>query len=141
MHDMTSLTIEKALAGQNSRIGPTYLSSDTDHPQTLNAQAILAATTGRAGDPAGARDQLAALVPVVERVLGPDHPHTLNIRAKLAIWTGEAGDAAGARDQLAALVPVVERVLGSEYPQTLNARADLAHWTGEADSSPGPAGD
>jgi hypothetical protein len=55
----------------------------------------LAATIGRAGDPVSARDQLAALVPVVERVLGPEHPHTRNTRADLARWIGEAGSSPG----------------------------------------------
>jgi len=44
--------------------------------------------TGEAGDAAGARDQLAALLPIRERVLGPEHPGTLNTRASLAYWTG-----------------------------------------------------
>jgi len=57
--------------------------------------------TGTAGDPAGARDQFAALLPAVERVLGPEHPDTLTARSSLAHWTGTAGDPAGARDQFA----------------------------------------
>jgi len=39
---------------------------------------------------AGARDQLAALLPTQERVLGPEHPDTLNARHNLARWTGQA---------------------------------------------------
>ena len=48
---------------------------------------------GEAGDPATARDQYAALLPIRERVLGAEHPDTLITRANLASWTGEAGDA------------------------------------------------
>ena len=88
--------------------------------------------TGEAGDAAGARDQLAALFPVRERVLGPEHPYTLATRHNLADWTGEAGDAAWARDQLAALLPIVERILGPEHPHTLAARGNLADWTRRA---------
>src|SRR5215472_4013719 len=88
--------------------------------------------TGETGDAAGARDQLAALVPTVERMLGPEHPETLTARSSLAHWTGRAGDAAAARDQLAALVPVVQRVFGPEHPETLTSRRYLAHWTGRA---------
>ena len=77
-----------------------------EHPDTLTARANLARWTGEAGDAAGARDQYAALLPVLERVLGPEHPDTLAARDNLAHWTGEAGDAAGARDQFAALLPV-----------------------------------
>jgi hypothetical protein len=63
-----------------------------DDRVTLGARANLALWAGRAGDPAGARDQYAALLPVDERVVGPDHPHTLTARANLAYYTGEAGD-------------------------------------------------
>ncbi len=83
-------------------------------------------------DAAGARDQCAALLPILERVSGAEHPHTLATRGSLADWTGAAGDAAGARDQCAALLPILERVSGAEHPDTLIARASLAHWTGAA---------
>jgi hypothetical protein len=100
-----------------------------EHPNTLAARAELASFTGNAGDAAAARDQLAALLPVYERVLGPEHPETLAARASLASFTGNAGDAAGARDQFAALLPMRERVLGPEHPETLAARANLGYWT------------
>ena len=87
--------------------------------------------TGRAGDPAGARDQFAALLPAREGS-GPEHPDTLAVRGNLAAWTGVAGDPAGARDQYAALLPVHERVLGGEHPDTLWTRHNLARWTGQA---------
>ena len=37
-----------------------------------------------------ARDQYAALVPVIERVSGAEHPDTLTTRANLARWTRQA---------------------------------------------------
>lgn len=83
----------------------------------------------RAGTVTGTRDQLAALLPVRERVLGPDHPVVLTMGYNFAYSTGKEGDAAGARDQLAALVPVRERVSGPEHPDTLTARNNLAVWT------------
>ena len=95
--------------------------------------------TGEAGDAAGARDQLAALLPIRERVLGPEHPDTLTTRHELARWTGQAGDAAGARDQFAALLPISERVLGPEHPDTLTARGNLAAGPGRRGMRPGPA--
>jgi len=58
-----------------------------------------------AGDPAAARDQLTALLPIRERVLGAEHPDTLDTRHILAYWTGMAGDPAAARDQLTPLPP------------------------------------
>ena len=54
----------------------------------LTGRANLAHWTGMAGDPAGARDQYAVLLPIEERVLGPDHPYTLLSRANLAHWGG-----------------------------------------------------
>ena len=58
-----------------------------------------------------------ALLPVLERVLGPEHPDTSGLRDEFARWTGEAGDAAAARDQYAALLPIRERVQGPEHPR------------------------
>jgi ABC-type multidrug transport system ATPase subunit len=90
-----------------------------------------------ADDPAAARNQYAALLPVEERVLGPEHRYTLTIRHELARWTGQAGDAAAARDQDAALLPVEERVLGPEHSDTLTDRHELARWTGQAERGSG----
>jgi hypothetical protein len=47
-----------------------------------------------AGDAAGTRDQLDALLRIRERVQGPGHPDTLTTRGNLAYWAGRAGDAA-----------------------------------------------
>ena len=40
---------------------------------------------------AGARNQLAVLLPVIEQVLGPEHPQTLAIRTNLNRWTRASG--------------------------------------------------
>jgi uncharacterized protein DUF4062/tetratricopeptide repeat protein len=111
-----------------------------EHPDTLAARYYLAYWTGEAGDAAGARDQLAALLPIYERVQGAEHPDTLNARHELARWTGAAGDAAGARDQFTALLPIRQRVQGAEHPHTLTTHHNLAYWTGEA-GDPGGARD
>ena len=95
---------------------------------------LVAAGLGPPGDAAGARDQFAALLPIMERVIDAEHPGTLTTRGDLANWTGPAGDAAGARDQFAALLPVRERVLGAEHPVTLATRLSLADWTGQAET-------
>ncbi len=109
-----------------------------EHPDALTTRHNVAVWTGYAGDAAGARDQLAALLPIRERVQGPEHPDTLTTRANLAAWTGQAGDAAGARDQLAVLLPIRERVQGPEHSGTLTTRNNLAYWTGRAgDAAPG----
>ena len=103
-----------------------------EHRDTLVARSNLARWTGEAGDPAAARDQFAALLPVLERALGPEHPETLTARGHVARWTGEAGNAAAARDRFAALLPVLERVHGPEHRKTLTARGSVVFWTGEA---------
>ena len=108
----------------------TSYAAGPEHPGFLAAQSELAYSAGQAGDPAAARDQFAALLPVAERVLGPEHPDTLAARASLAYWTGQAGDPAAARDQFAALLPVAERVLGPEHPDVLINRHNLANFTG-----------
>ena len=75
-------------------IADAYRDSDayeSEHPDTLGIRNALAWWTGQAGDAAGARDQLAALLPSYERVLGPDHPDTLDTRHELASWTEQAG--------------------------------------------------
>ena len=63
-----------------------------EHPDTLATLNQMARWTGMAGDAAGARDQLAALLPVTERVLGPDDPRTLATRGDLVYWRQKAAD-------------------------------------------------
>lgn len=100
--------------------------------RTVRESARKAEGAGDAGDAAAARDQLAALLPVVEGALSAEHPQTLAVRNRLAHWTGAAGNPASARDQAALLLIVVTQVLGSGHPDTLAVRANLAHWTGQA---------
>lgn len=111
-------------------------SHGAEHPRTLAAHRQAARWTGMAGQASEARDQLTALLPVTERVLGPDHPDTLAARRELARWTGEAGDAAGAREQCVALWPAVERVLGGDHLDALAVRSELACWSGQAPDTP-----
>ena len=108
-----------------------------EHLDTLAARSSAAIWAGMAGDAAEARDQFAALLPLIERVQGPEHPDTVAIRHNLATWAGRAGDAAEARDQFAALLPLSERVLGPEHPDTLTTHHGLAFWTGEAGDAAG----
>ena len=111
-----------------------------EHRDTLTARHQLAYWTGEAGDPAGARDQFASLLPIRERILGPEHPSTLDTRHQLARWTGRSGDPAGACDQYVALLPIRERVLDPEHRDTLITRHQLARWTGEAGDAAGARG-
>jgi hypothetical protein len=117
--------------GGTHRKAQEQLEADRKDPEEAELSALHteAFEAGLAGDAAGARDQYAALLPPMERVLGAEHQKTLAARHNLAYWTGEAGDAAGARDQFVALLPIVERVLGAKDPLTLTTRNNIAHWT------------
>jgi HEAT repeat protein len=103
-----------------------------EHRDTLTARHQLARWTGEAGDAAAARDQLAALLPVRERLLGPDDYDTISTRHEIARFTGLAGNAAAARDQYAELLPLEEALWGLEGADTLTTRHNAARWTGEA---------
>jgi hypothetical protein len=66
-----------------------------EDPDTLITRANLAVWTGQAGDAAGACDQLAALLPIEERVLGAEDPSTQIARDNLAYFTEQAEIGAG----------------------------------------------
>ncbi|GAA2213783.1 hypothetical protein GCM10009850_092460 [Nonomuraea monospora] len=120
---LLSLQIHEHRAGT---LGP-------EHPRTLSIRRQLIRWLGQAGDPAAARDQAAALVPVCERVLGPEHPNTLIARHELAHWSGASGAAAATvRDQYVLLLPYVRKVLGDDDGMTLRVRHTHAIWTGRA---------
>ncbi|NJC85694.1 NACHT domain-containing protein, partial [Planosporangium mesophilum] len=106
-----------------------------EHPDALEARAHVAEWTGRAGNPAAARDQYAALVSALERLPKSRDPDILiEARASLAAWTGRAGNAAAARDQYTDLLPIRTKVSGADNPRTLTVRHNIAHWTGVAGS-------
>ncbi|WP_345575158.1 tetratricopeptide repeat-containing protein [Nonomuraea rosea] len=121
-----------AHAWQLDRHAALHTTRGPDHPDTLAARHDLARYRGKAGDAVAARDELAALLPVQERVQGPGHPQVLATRHALTLWMGKAGDPAAARAGAAALLPIRERVLGAEHSDTLTTRHDLAYWTGQA---------
>ncbi|MEV0584573.1 tetratricopeptide repeat protein [Nonomuraea sp. NPDC050310] len=122
---------DRSQARQLAEQVTAHLRDDT-HPCALHARHVLAHCTGADGNAAAARDQLAELLPVRERVLGAEHPSVLTTRHNLAYWTGRAGDAAAARDLFADLLPVEERVRGAEHSSVLTTRHILAYWTGQA---------
>jgi hypothetical protein len=64
----------------------------TSTPLSSSRTAALACWTGESGDAAGARDQYAALLPVLEQVFGAEHPGTMGARTELARWTQEVGE-------------------------------------------------
>ena len=110
-----------------------------EHPDTLTARANLARWTGQAGDPAAARDQFAALLPVLRAGPRPGAPgHPGRPRQPRPLDRG-GGDPAAARDLFAALLPVASGS-GPEHPDTLTARATspLDRGGGGPGRRPGP---
>jgi hypothetical protein len=55
------------------------------------ARANLAYWAGMAGDAAAARDQFAALLPVLDRIFGAERPQSLVARGNLARWISRLG--------------------------------------------------
>lgn len=82
---LATLSLTWAAVRNASRHGPA--DAGAARSDTLDARSEFASSTGAAGDPREHRDQFAALVPVVARVLGPDHPKTLDARNNLVSWT------------------------------------------------------
>jgi hypothetical protein len=72
--------------GDRGPPGGDLLGTPTLSPPATN----LAAWTGEAGEPGEARRLFAALLPDVERVLGPGHPDTLTTKRSLEYWTKQA---------------------------------------------------
>ncbi|WP_146607482.1 tetratricopeptide repeat protein [Spongiactinospora gelatinilytica] len=107
------------------RLGP-------EHPDTLTAAALRAVRIGQAGDPATARDLLAALLPLRERVSGGEHPDTLWLVAALTEQIGQAGSPGVARDRALELLPLRKRVSGPDDPDTIRLAHQIAFWTGQA---------
>ena len=107
-----------------------------EYPETLTARHNLAIWTGEAGDAAGARDQLAVLLPVRERVLGAEHPDTLTTRSNFAHWTGLAGDADSGRE-MTGRDRLLNRRMGR---RPVNDLAGLPRWSGGAPRRAGRQG-
>lgn len=110
-----------------------------EHPFTLDTRGGLALFTGLESKSTEARDQYAALLPIIERVLGPEHPSTLTIRGNLASWTGKAGDPVTARDSYAVLLPIKERIYGPDDLGHLGPVPILPGIPGRRASRSGPA--
>ena len=61
-----------------------------EHRESLIVRSRLAYWTGEAGDPAAARDLLAELLPVRERILGASDPVTVTTLRELGRWASRA---------------------------------------------------
>ncbi|RBQ21422.1 hypothetical protein DP939_01525 [Spongiactinospora rosea] len=107
------------------RLGP-------EHPDTLTAAALRAVRIGQAGDPATARDLLAALLPIRERVSGGEHPDTLWLAEAHAEQIGQSGSPGIARDRALELLPLRERISGPDDRDTIRLAHQIAFWTGQA---------
>jgi hypothetical protein len=103
-----------------------------DHPQTLDACALVASQTRHAGDPAAALRLYKDLAARSENLLGPDHEVTLRMRQGSAAMTGDLGDQTGAALQYDQLAADYTRVLGEDHEATIICRNQAAMWTAEA---------
>ncbi|MET7919203.1 tetratricopeptide repeat protein, partial [Streptomyces avermitilis] len=97
-----------------------------EHPNTLSARGLLAASYREAGRTAEAITIEEPLVADRERLLGDEHPNTLTARVHLAASYRHAGRTAEAINLLERLVADRERLLGDEHPDTLITRGLLA---------------
>ncbi|SDY13534.1 Tetratricopeptide repeat-containing protein [Amycolatopsis xylanica] len=99
---------------------------------TLDTREQLANLTGQGGNARQARDELATLLPLRERVHGSNDHRTLTARNNLAFWTGAAGEPRKACLQLVTLLSLRRRLYGAEDPRTLTVRHNFAFWIGKA---------
>ncbi|MEV6342798.1 hypothetical protein [Actinoplanes sp. NPDC051851] len=104
--------------------------------------ARLQARTGRVmrllaqGSEDAARTELAALLPDLERVLGPDHQLTLGARMLDLRLRGDRGEVP---DRVAAMAELIEhqkRVLGPDSEETLASRYQILDWMTEDGDTP-----
>lgn len=58
--------------------------SGPEHSDVISARHNLARWSEEAGEPCGARDQYADLLPVIDRVPAPEHPWSLAARNSIA---------------------------------------------------------
>jgi len=79
------LPVFERVAGAGDPGGP---GAGRELRDALTVRRELARWTGEAGDAAGARDQLAELLPVVKEALGGQHPDTLAVQRQLGHWKG-----------------------------------------------------
>ena len=75
------------------RVGATRqsdgYSGSHHHPGTLGIRTNVAALTGQTGDDCRALRLFRALLPDLERMLGPDHPDAVTTRNNIAALTGQ----------------------------------------------------
>jgi tetratricopeptide (TPR) repeat protein len=97
-----------------------------EHPDTLTAQANLAASYRQAGRTTDAITILEKVAADRVRILGPEHPDTLTAQANLAASYWQAGRTTDAITILETVAADRVRILGPEHPGTLTAQANLA---------------
>ena len=102
-----------------------------EHPDTLTAQANLAASywqAGRTGEAITIEEKVAEQR---VRILGVEHPDTLTAQANLAGSYRQAGRTGEAITILEKVAEQSVRILGVEHPDTLTAQAVLKEWKAE----------
>ncbi|WP_052768620.1 caspase, EACC1-associated type [Streptomyces humi] len=101
-------------------------------PPELRGRHEHAVAQGKAGDWAGAAEQLRETVEAQTRLLGAEHPDTLRGRQSHAHSLGGAGGPAEAAELLRPLLGDQLRLLGPDHEDTLRTRQFLAVNLGEA---------
>ncbi|HEX8001124.1 MAG TPA: tetratricopeptide repeat protein [Mycobacteriales bacterium] len=85
----------------------------------------------KAGDAEGALEEMSALLPHIERELGPDDPNALSARESIAHYRRLAGDAGGALEAMTELRDHSARVAGVMSERTLMLERHIANAHGD----------
>lgn len=112
-------------------IALTQRDAGPDHPDTLNAQATLAAMLN---DQAKYEDAIPLLLDLVEtfrRVFGPEHPRTLIVQHNLAFSFVNTGKLDDAGSLIQTNLEVRTRTLGESHPHTIESRLQYGQWLEE----------
>lgn len=115
----SSKLVLKAVEVLNLTRGP-------DHPETINALAILALTYQSQGRWNDAVELQGRALKMRMRLLGEEHPETLRVMKNLAVSLHGQRRAKEAVELLERVLEVNTRLLGEEHPDTVMAMANLA---------------
>ena len=117
---------ERALDIDRHYLGP-------EHPNTLTAQANLAASYWQAGRTNEAITIEEQVLETMRRTVGPEHPDTLTTQANLAVSYRQAGRTNEAITIEEQVLKTRHRTLGAEHPNTLTSQKIIKRW--KSDSS------
>jgi non-specific serine/threonine protein kinase/serine/threonine-protein kinase len=96
-----------------------------EHPNTLNAEALLGRVYAMQGKRAEAADLAQQVLDARRRTQGADHPDTILALSDFAVIQGSLGRSAEAEKLAQQALQTSERRLGAEHAVTLQARSNL----------------